>query len=380
VLLAKVAIGFEKLILHDNACFIFLNTKDTRTLRFQLQNLVFAFFLSLIHFNDMKIPLYPLSSSVFTLFLLIFSPITVREDSYREGCVSTKTATENLPEQFIVVLGIAQDAGFPHPYCGKICCESVAKGKTPRQNVTCLGIVDRTTQQVFMVEATPDFTQQERILRGYLSDKTQPLSGVLLTHAHIGHYTGLMYLGREAVGAKATPVFAMPKMKSFLKTNGPWSQLVSLQNIKIQPLTADSSIEISKNIQIKPIVVPHRDEFSETVGYIISTARKRVLFIPDIDKWKKWQRDIRQIVGEVDVALLDGTFYKNGEIPNRDMSEIPHPFIEETIQLFEKSPEKGKIRFIHLNHTNPILRRTPERAAVLKQGFGICTEGEVIGL
>jgi pyrroloquinoline quinone biosynthesis protein B len=284
----------------------------------------------------------------------------------------------DLPQQFMVVLGIAQDAGYPHPYCGKACCEAVAEGKEQHKNVTCLGIVDRETQEVFMLEATPNFTKQEHILRGYLNDRAKPLSGVFLTHAHIGHYTGLMYLGREAIGAKETPVYAMPKMKSFLENNGPWSQLVGLKNIKIVPLTADSNIAITKNISVKPLIVPHRDEFSETVGFVISHKNKRILFIPDIDKWAKWPRNIVEEVAKVDWALLDATFYQNGEIPNRDMREIPHPFMEETMTLFRNSVDKSKIKFIHFNHTNPVLRQTKERENVLKQGFGVCTEGEVI--
>lgn len=292
--------------------------------------------------------------------------------------IQQPTRTTDLPQQFITVLGVAQDAGYPQPYCAKNCCEAVAKGKEKKRKVTCLGIVDRETQEVFMIEATPDFTEQERILRGYLDKPNQPIKGILLTHAHIGHYTGIMYLGREAIGAKETPLYIMPKMKSFLENNAPWSQLVSLKNIKIVPLKADSGIYITKNIQVKPFIVPHRDEFSETVGFIISLKGKQVMFIPDIDKWSKWQHNIIEEVGRVDVALLDATFYKNGEIPNRDMSEIPHPFIEETMTLFKGSPEKSKIKFIHFNHTNPVLRKTAERQEVIQNGFGVCTEGEII--
>ena len=287
---------------------------------------------------------------------------------------------DEAPQQFLVVLGIAQDAGYPHPYCGKACCEAVATGKEKRKRVSCIGIVDRETQQVFMLDATPDFTEQAQILRGYLLDKTKPVSGILLTHAHIGHYTGLMYLGREAVGTKETPVFAMPKMKTFLENNAPWSQLVSLKNIKVMPLMNDSFVQLSNNIRVKPIIVPHRDEFSETVGFVIESKNKRVLFVPDIDKWGKWQRDIIAEVGKVDVALLDATFYQNGELPNRNMSEVPHPFIEETMKLFSHSNDKSKIKFIHFNHTNPVMRQSKEREAVLKQGFGVCTEGEVMRL
>ena len=298
------------------------------------------------------------------------------------GCQTAKKTIQNedLPQQFIVVLGIAQDAGYPHPYCSKACCEAVAQGKEKPKNVTCLGIVDRETQQVFMLEATPDFTKQAHILRGYLDDKTKPISGIFLTHAHIGHYTGLMYLGREAIGAKETPVYAMPKMQSFLENNGPWSQLVSLKNITIKPLVADSVVQISRSLSIQPIIVPHRDEFSETVGFVIMSEHKRILFVPDIDKWSKWQRNIMDEVDRVDVALLDATFYQNGELPNRNMSEVPHPFIAETMDLFKNSREKSKIKFIHFNHTNPVMRQTTERKAVLKLGFGVCSEGEVIKL
>ena len=298
------------------------------------------------------------------------------------NCQTPKKTLVNadLSPQFIVVLGIAQDAGYPQPYCGKACCEAVEKGIEKRKHVTCLGIVDRETQETFMLEATPDFTEQQHILRGYLTDKSKPLSGVLLTHAHIGHYTGLMYLGREAIGATETPVYAMPKMQSFLEKNAPWSQLVGLKNIKIKALRADSSVQMTKNISIKPFIVPHRDEFSETVGFVISTKNKRVLFIPDIDKWGKWPRNIVEEVSRVEVALLDATFYQNGEIPNRDMSEIPHPFIEETMRLFQNSADKSKIKFIHFNHTNPVLRQTNERQTVVNQGFGVCSEGDVFNL
>ena len=288
--------------------------------------------------------------------------------------------TTDLPQQFIVVLGIAQDAGYPQAFCGKACCEAVARGQEKPRKVTSLGLVDRESGQVFMFEATPDFTEQEHILRGYAADKSKPINGIFLSHAHIGHYTGLMYLGREAMGANEMPVYAMPKMQSFIENNGPWSQLTALKNIKIVSLKADSSVQISKNLSVKPVIVPHRDEFSETVGFVISGKNKKVLFIPDIDKWSKWSHNIMDEVRGVDWALLDATFYKNGEIPNRDMREIPHPFIEETMDLFKKSTDKSKIKFIHFNHTNPVLRQTKERQAVLKQGFNVCTEGEVIGL
>ena len=191
-----------------------------------------------------------------------------------------------------------------------------------------------------------------------------------------------MYLGREVLGAKGAPVYAMPRMMDFLKTNGPWSQLVSLNNIDIFPLQADTSYSLSKHLQVTPILVPHRDEFSETVGFIIQAGSRRVLFIPDIDKWEKWDRNIEELVETVDFAFLDATFFQDGELPGRSMAEVPHPFVEETMSRFESSSleTKKKIHFIHFNHTNPLMWDESVRKEVNQKGFNVAVEGMRIDL
>ena len=134
---------------------------------------------------------------------------------------------------------------------------------------------------------------------------------------------------------------------------------------------------LSKDLKVIPIKVPHRDEYSETVGYKIEGKTKKVLFIPDIDKWSEWERDIINEVKKVDYALIDGTFYNGGEL-NRDMSEIPHPSIEETIGLFLNEPvkERNKIYFIHINHTNPILtNKNNIKSNIETFGFNIAQKG-----
>jgi len=178
-------------------------------------------------------------------------------------------------------------------------------------------------------------------------------------------------------------VWAMPRLDSFLRSNGPWSQLVSLHNIKLDQLKADSTIHLNGSFSVTPIIVPHRDEFSETVGFTIQTDKKKILFIPDINKWEKWNRNIITEISKCDLALLDGTFYKNGELPARDMSEIPHPFVEESMKIFDSLPakEKSKIVFIHFNHTNPLLKKTSsEKDKVKAAGLGVAEEGMTIEL
>ena len=305
-----------------------------------------------------------------------------------QSCDSKRPATkinqQNLPDRFIVVLGIAQDAGYPQAGCEKACCKAYWEGNEEKKMITCLALVDRMVNHYWLFEATPDITEQLHTLQPYLTVKEDySPDGIFITHAHIGHYSGLMQLGREAMGAKDIPVWAMPRLDSFLQNNGPWSQLVALKNIQLHHLYKDSTVYLNTSLRVTPLQVPHRDEFSETVGFVIESGRKKILFIPDIDKWEKWDHNIEDEIKDVDIALIDGTFYQNGELPGRDMSEVPHPFVEESMKRFLLLPstEKAKIRFIHFNHTNPLLKKhSAEKDKVIANGFGVTEQGMVIAL
>ncbi len=292
------------------------------------------------------------------------------------GCSEQKVKTPQMP--YMMVLGVAQDAGYPQISCKKDCCKPAWKNMGLQRNTSCLAIVDPITKQQWMIDATPNIKAQFQILKNKTGiDK---IDGVLLTHAHIGHYTGLMHFGREALGSNKIPAFAMPKMKSFLETNGPWSQLVALENISLKAIYNDTTFKLNERISVKPFLVPHRDEFSETVGYQITINNKSLIFIPDIDKWEKWNTNITELVQKVDYAFLDATFYKNGEI-ERDMSEVPHPFVAETMKLFAPLAvaDKAKVFFIHLNHTNRLLQEgSPAQKEVFKNGFKIAKENQII--
>jgi pyrroloquinoline quinone biosynthesis protein B len=321
---------------------------------------------------------------ILKLYISFFLVTNITGCKSHERTLEEKAVLINLPEKFIVVLGIAQDAGFPQIGCEKECCKAYWEGRETKKYITSLALVDRKANQYWLFEATPDITHQLKEVQQYLftRDDYSP-DGIFITHAHIGHYSGLMQLGREAMGAKAVPVWAMARLDSFLKNNGPWSQLVSLKNIQLQSLKADSTVSLNASLKVTPVKVPHRDEFSETVGFVIESNKKKILFIPDIDKWEKWGRDIVAAVGKVDMALLDGTFYKNGELSGRDMSEVPHPFVEESLQKFSdlSSKEKSKIVFIHFNHTNPLLKKeSAEKKKVKADGFGVAEEGMIIEL
>lgn len=287
------------------------------------------------------------------------------------------------PGIYLVVLGNVQDAGSPQLGCTKICCASLTPREADRRMVSCLAVYDEQDSSYFLLDASPDIARQIQLLNEVRGETRSLPDAIFLTHAHIGHYTGLLYLGREAAGTHEMPVYAMPRMKRFLQANGPWSMLDSSAYIELRDLYEDQPVAFNQRLSITPLLVPHRDEFSETVGFLVETARSRVLYIPDIDKWHEWEKDIRLLVQDCDYAFIDGTFYDGNELPGRDMSEIPHPFIAESTQLFNELPHdvRSGIYFTHLNHTNPLLNEnSAETKALLDSGFMIARTGMMFRL
>lgn len=290
-----------------------------------------------------------------------------------------KTSPNNrLKISEIIILGTAQDAGSPQINCKKACCVDLYDHPSAERMVTSIGLYDASTDRTYLFEATADIAQQAHLLNLH-KKATSFIDGIFLTHAHIGHYSGLMYLGKEAMDAKAVDTYVMARMDSFLRMNGPWSQLVTRENIVLKRMVNEEKIQLSDSLSVLPFLVPHRDEFSETVGYKIIGPNKSALFIPDIDKWSKWGKDIVEEIEKVDYAFLDATFYDAKEINNRDISEIPHPFVSESMARFEQLPaeEKSKVVFIHFNHTNPLLDdQSNEFKETIHKGFDVARIGK----
>jgi len=293
-------------------------------------------------------------------------------------------STTQDSDPFVLVLGIAQDGGVPqagtkdHPAWGDA---------SARRLVVSLALVDPATSERWLFEATPDLREQLHRLDVASPVAEKPgLAGVFLTHAHMGHYTGLMFLGHESMGASEVPVYAMPRMREYLSTNGPWNQLVKYGNIDLKELVDGKPTKLNARLTVTPFLVPHRQEYTEVVGFRVDGPHRSFLFIPDIDSWEEFDAAgtrIEDLIARVDVAYLDASFYANGEIPGRDMSGFPHPKITHSMQRFSALPaaEKAKIRFIHLNHTNPaLLSESEARHVIERNGFRVAEELERVGL
>ena len=287
----------------------------------------------------------------------------------------------NSQSEYIYILGNTQDAGLPHIGCQHKFCQNNFDIHE-EYFVTSIAVVNSDLRRYILFEATPDITYQLNYLKNNLFQEFLLPESLYITHAHIGHYTGLIYFGREALGAKNQIVRVLPRMSNFLQNNGPWSQLVDINNIKIKEINFGLSTKELTNIHITPFQVPHRDEYSETAGYIIEGKNKKALFIPDIDKWEKWDRDLSQIAKEFDFLLIDATFYDSKEI-NRDINEIPHPLVTETIDLMSglNRENRSKVYFIHMNHTNMMLDPNSELSKlVTSKGFNIARLGQKLYL
>jgi len=287
-------------------------------------------------------------------------------------------------DNFVLTLGTAQDGGYPHIGCFENCCLRVIKNPNHKRFIASLAIVDNENKRSWIIDITPDINSQFNILHEYIPEFNFPfLSGIFLTHAHIGHYTGLLNLGLEVLNLKKIPVYVLPKMRRFLIENSMFNQMIENENIIIKDLDTNVYIKLNKYISIKPFYVPHRNELSETVGYIIKSNNKSIIYIPDIDSWDDWNIDIIDIINKFDVIIIDGTFYSKDEIKHRNIDKIPHPTILETTSIMNKQSKeiKNKIFFTHLNHTNKVLDHTSkEFKNIITSGYNILKDKQTYNL
>ena len=291
-----------------------------------------------------------------------------------------RRASGPLPGVRAIVLGIAQDGGVPHIGCREERCEAARRDPSRRERVACLGLVDEQEGKRFLIDATPDLASQLESLPGARPGALPIVDGILLTHAHVGHYAGLMYLGREALGASGVPVWTTPRMGAFLRGNGPWSQLVSLGNVALREMVPGRELALTARLRVTPLLVPHRDELSDTLGFLVRGPSRSLLYVPDIDKWERWDRRLAEEVARADWALLDGTFEDAAEVRGRSLAEIPHPLVGETVARLAAAGRRTRVLFVHLNHTNRLLWDEEARRGLEAEGFAVARDGQEMEL
>ena len=280
-----------------------------------------------------------------------------------------------VDELIIHVLGTAQDGGYPHAGCKDICCLDIWAKPSSHRFPSSIAAVDKINKNFYLFDITPNIKEQLHLLEKYNCE----LAGIFITHAHIGHYVGLLDLGLEIMNTKNMPVYVMPRMKRFILNNQPMAQLIENNNIQLIEMKNDNVI-LFNNLSITPFEVPHRNELSETVGFRIQSLNKSVIYLPDIDDWDSWKVNLEQLIIDNNILFLDGTFYIKSEIQLRDVSNIPHPEIIDTMQKLSNlsSHYKKRVHFIHLNHTNDVLRKKSDAYNnVIDNNFSLAKENQI---
>lgn len=279
----------------------------------------------------------------------------------------------------VIVLGTAQDGGVPQAGCRQPYCERARRDPSFARAVASLAVIDTTARRTFLVDATPDARNQIDYLLHHPDypprPDRNPVDGVILTHAHIGHYAGLVQFGNEVMATSRMPVYCTRSMAAFLRENGPWAQLVRDDFLSLHASDAPAELRLTDRLLVRTFLVPHRQEWSDTIALEIRGETRRLLYMPDIDHWDQWQEDVQQIVRQGDIALLDGCFYSGDELPGRDMDKVPHPLISDTMARLAALAASRCIVFTHLNHTNPVQEaESPQRRAVEAAGFHVAAE------
>lgn len=247
----------------------------------------------------------------------------------------------------IVLLGSAQDGGVPQLGMG------VAQ---PERLVASIAVID-DQGRALLIDPSPDLRRQQRALLGHewYSQRTEPapFDAVAITHAHMGHYTGLVHFGLEAAATKAMPCWVTNRMAQYLMANQPWQALVVFHHIELEPMTPGQAFEPWSGLSVVPIEVPHRAEFTDTVGFSVTNTASgaSAFYLPDIDSWVP---EAEAQVAAHDISILDASFYDDGELPNRDMTTFPHPLATDTMDRFQHLVDDRMIVLTHLNHSNPL--------------------------
>ena len=271
------------------------------------------------------------------------------------------------------VLGTVQDGGVPHPGCVCGACAAARSDPKRRRRIACIA-VEGETGKTFLVDAGPDLRDQLDVLSRATGRKPPALDAVAITHAHVGHYLGLAFLGKEAMHTRLLPVFGTPSVARFLKGNRPWSHLVEREEIDLQILAPGHPHPFDGAI-LHAFLTPHRGEDTDTVGFEIVGRKRRLVYVSDADVFPP---QMVERIRDADVAIVDGTFFSPAELPHREILAVRHPYVRDSIGLLEGA--KGQIYFTHMNHTNPMLDPASPEAKSLPKGFHVLEEGAVFEL
>lgn len=262
----------------------------------------------------------------------------------------------------VEILGNVQDGGVPHLGCECDMCEAAREDERKQKYVGALLIKEDNSDKTvrYLIDATPDIRYQ--ITGNYLD-------GVFISHGHLGHIGGLPFFGTESLDTNDLEIFCTADLKDFVMKNDPFRLMVDRDQIKLNEVENNESVEI-QGCAVEFREVLHRYVNTDTVSFMIKGEDKKLYYMSDIDEWTE---NAKSNVKEADIAIVDGTFWTKEELDRYE--EVPHPPVKETMEEFSDSDTD--IYFTHLNHTNPALREdSEEREELEERGFEVVEKGD----
>ena len=308
----------------------------------------------------------------------------------------------------VMVLGSAQDGGVPQVGCDCPNCRRARDAGTVRWasglavwpdevKERCQGSARDTgaarARGRLLLDAGPD-------LRSQLRRFGAVIDAVALTHLHMGHYLGILEFGREVCGRRGLPVWCSEAVAAVLETNSPWRELWCQGHVVYERFVPGEAFSPLPGLAVTAYEVPHRNELGDTVGFVVRSSGRAelepagaatgvrgaggegLLYLPDADRWEGWEPGLPELVGDVELAVLDGTFFDRDElarVTGREAGEVPHPPVTHTLELLGQLA--AKVVFGHLNHTNPLLDPdSPATRLLAGHGAQVAREGQVFRL
>ena len=266
-----------------------------------------------------------------------------------------------------IVLGSGQDGGAPQ------FGSSTRRGSARTASSIA---VRSSTGALVLLDVTPDLRMQWQRLDGlgWVSNGTDDLAAIAITHGHMGHYAGLVHLGKEAANVSGLPTVALPSVHAFLHGNEPWGTLYSAGHLT--PHDATAPFRVDDEVTIAAIRVPHRAEFTATAAFSVRVEGVPwLLYLPDIDAWDEWD-EAQDVIGEHQISLVDATFSSPDELPGRDIGSIRHPLVADTVDRFATLTGDRRIVLTHLNHSNPVTESDSDIARTAAwAGFEVAFDG-----
>lgn len=263
------------------------------------------------------------------------------------------------------ILGSAQDGGVPHLGCSCDRCSAARADPSKRRSAASLKLTEGGDGVNYLIDVSPDIRHQ-------IGDEF--IDGIFLSHAHLGHVTGLLYLGKESFNADEVPVHVSPTVAEFLRENPPYRLLIDRDNIDLQEYETGSPVNVH-GLVVRPVQVPNEGYVTtDTTAFVIDSGAKTLFYMTDADEMTE---EVVERVRDADVAVIDGCFWSREELERYE--EVPHPPIQESMDALEDVDTE--IYFTHLNHTNPVLEEdSAERAEVEERGFHVAEDGMTIDL